>query len=161
AATSQQQNLSVLTDAQKVKLNMLMDAVKLASTIAEAQNGNLLGSIGSPPFGFTGSGSFTSTSGFSFSGVPGCSIASVLTGSFFGLVGTPLSPQQTSDQMNPSPARIVNHWFDQIDVVRINSFETLHKNPKAESLSGDSRKMMSPGQAGLNHLNVTPGATAA
>src|SRR5437660_1303359 len=53
AAASQKQNISVLTDAQRVKLNVLNDAMKLAPTISEAQSGNLLGSPNSPPFVFS------------------------------------------------------------------------------------------------------------
>jgi hypothetical protein len=62
-----------LTDAQKAKLNMLSDAIKLAPIISEAQSGNLLGSTNSPPFGFFtfASGSFTSLIGFP-QGVSGC-----------------------------------------------------------------------------------------
>ena len=48
---AQQQNIAILTDAQKVKLNLLSDAMKLAPTIFEAQSWNLLGSPGSPTFG--------------------------------------------------------------------------------------------------------------
>ena len=55
AATSQQQNLSVLSDAQKSKLTMLSDALKLAPVISEAQSGNLLGGSTFAPFGFTSS----------------------------------------------------------------------------------------------------------
>ena len=65
AATSQKQNISVLTDAQKAKLNVLNDAMKLAPTISEAQSGNLLGSVGSPPYSFTTGSSLTGTIGFS------------------------------------------------------------------------------------------------
>src|SRR5438445_45971 len=36
AVTSQKQNISILTDAQKVKLNTLNDAMKLAPVISEA-----------------------------------------------------------------------------------------------------------------------------
>lgn len=50
AAAAQQQNVAILTDAQKVKLNLLNDALKLAPTIADAQSWNLLGSPG-PQFG--------------------------------------------------------------------------------------------------------------
>src|SRR5258708_9540449 len=50
AATSQTQNISVLTDVQKVKLNALNDAMKLAPIISEAQSGNLLGTAFPPPF---------------------------------------------------------------------------------------------------------------
>ena len=50
AAATQKQNISILTDAQKAKLNTLNDAMKLAPVISEAQSGKLLGSAGSPPF---------------------------------------------------------------------------------------------------------------
>src|SRR6266566_99027 len=50
AASSQQLNISVLTDPQKVNLNVLNDALKLAPTISEAQSGNLLESAGIPRF---------------------------------------------------------------------------------------------------------------
>ena len=72
AAAVQQQNVSLLSDAQKSKLNMLNDAMKLIPTISEAQSGNLLGSTNSPPFAFSAfaSGSFTSLIGFP--PVPGC-----------------------------------------------------------------------------------------
>jgi hypothetical protein len=52
ASTSQQQNISLLTDAQKTKLNTLNDAIKLAQVIMQAQSGNLLGSTASPPSSF-------------------------------------------------------------------------------------------------------------
>ena len=71
AATSQKQNISVLTDAQKAKLNVLNDAMKLAPTISEAQSGNLLGSVGSPPYAFTTGSSLTGVAVFN-SGVSGC-----------------------------------------------------------------------------------------
>src|SRR5260370_41010 len=51
-ATFQKQNISILTDAQKLKLNTLSDAVKLAPIISQAESGNLLGSTGSPPLFF-------------------------------------------------------------------------------------------------------------
>jgi hypothetical protein len=55
AATTQKQNISILTDVQKAKLNMLSDAIKLAPIISEAQSGNLLGSVGFSPFFFSSS----------------------------------------------------------------------------------------------------------
>jgi hypothetical protein len=55
AATTQKQNISVLSDAQKMKLTMLSDAIKLAPIISEAQSGNLLGSVGFSPFFFSSS----------------------------------------------------------------------------------------------------------
>ena len=54
AAIAQQQNVSILTDAQKVKLNLLIDAMKLGPTIADAQSLNLLGSP-SAAYSFNGS----------------------------------------------------------------------------------------------------------
>ena len=79
AATTQKQNISLLSDAQKTKLNMLSDAIKLAPIISEAQFGNLLGSPISSPFGFSNTiiGGFTSTGGFTSliafpAGVSGC-----------------------------------------------------------------------------------------
>src|SRR5882762_10489961 len=50
AVNTQKQNVLILTDAQKAKLNMLNDAIKLSPIISEAQYGNLLGSPGSTPF---------------------------------------------------------------------------------------------------------------
>jgi hypothetical protein len=81
ATASQQQNISVLTDAQKLKLNALNDAMKLIPTISEAQFGGLLGSAGSPPFSFTtgSAGTFTFDRVIS-SGDSGC--ASSFVGSF-------------------------------------------------------------------------------
>src|ERR1700730_13616021 len=46
AAAVQQQNIAVLTDAQKAKLNVLSDAIKLSPTISEAESANLLGLAG-------------------------------------------------------------------------------------------------------------------
>jgi hypothetical protein len=74
-AATQRQNFSVLTDAQKVKLNMLNDAIKLAPTISEAQSANLLGSSGSIPFSFTTVGNSIIggfSGGFPLGGVSGC-----------------------------------------------------------------------------------------
>jgi hypothetical protein len=67
ASALQQQNVSILTDAQKVKLNLLNDAMKLAPTIADAQSWNLLGS---PPPAYSLSG-FVSYA-FGFPQVSGC-----------------------------------------------------------------------------------------
>src|SRR5260370_19310624 len=48
ASISQQQNISVLTDVQKAKLNTLSDAIKLIPQIYDAQSENLLESTGAP-----------------------------------------------------------------------------------------------------------------
>jgi len=74
AATTQKQNISILTDAQKTKLNILNDAMKLAPIISEAQFGNLLGSTISSPFGFGNTivGGFTGLIGFP--PVSGCNV---------------------------------------------------------------------------------------
>lgn len=71
AAASQQQNISVLTDAQKAKLNTLSDAMKLIPTASEAQFGNLLGPPNAPPYGFTSNSS--TFGGVSYIGSPGLS----------------------------------------------------------------------------------------
>jgi hypothetical protein len=72
AATAQKQNISVLTDSQKAKLNVLNEAMKLAPTISEAQFGNLLGSVGSAPLFFNTGSSFSGIFGGLISGVSGC-----------------------------------------------------------------------------------------
>jgi hypothetical protein len=106
----QQQNVSLLSDAQKSKLNMLNDAMKLAPIISEAQSGNLLGSTNSPPFIFSAfaSGSFTSLIGFP--PVPGCNVSGGF--GFGGILPPPLpSPAQLGvvGLSTPAPAnRVVN-----------------------------------------------------
>ena len=82
AATTQKQNISILTDAQKAKLNMLSDAIKLAPIISEAQAGNLLGSPISSQFGF----------------------CDFLLGCAYGLTGF---PSGVSGCASPFPANIV------------------------------------------------------
>jgi hypothetical protein len=97
AARSQQQNLSLLTDVQRAKLNMLNDAMKLAPIISEAQSGNLLGSVGSAPYSFDTGSTFTATyAGFSFnSGVSGCGVNGGIGGGLGGILPQPLpSPTQ-------------------------------------------------------------------
>jgi hypothetical protein len=118
AASSQQQNISVLTDAQKAKLNVLNDAMKLIPTISEAQSGNLLGSANSPPFAFSAySSSFAYVSAGFSSGVPGCAV-----NGGFGALQIPPPPQTGDAGLNTTPAapanRIVNKWFNG-DFVRI------------------------------------------
>jgi len=131
AATSQKQNISILTDAQKAKLNMLNDAMKLAPVISEAQSGNLLGSAGPPPFAFNAFSSGIITGVLGFPSVPGCGVNGVPTAAFrsgdFSSVpsvnGNPTQPggniKATPDPLNglflgygnprllPSP----NRWF--------------------------------------------------
>lgn len=80
AAASRQQNLSVLTDAQKAKLNMLSDAIKLFPVISEAQSGNLLGSPNSPPYSFSSYSSGIITGVTGFPPVSGCSVGGVIGG---------------------------------------------------------------------------------
>jgi len=75
ASTSRQQNISVLTDAQKLKLNALIEAMKLMPTISEAEFGNLIGSVGSPPYSFDTGSTFTFSSPGYYSGVSGCGVA--------------------------------------------------------------------------------------
>jgi hypothetical protein len=111
ATAVQQQNVSILTDPQKTKLNMLNDAMKLAPIISEAQSGNLLGSTNSPPFifGAFSSGSFTSLIGFP--SVPGC--ASPFPSNIIPVIG-PIptgtsQPGTVGQSTTPAPAnRTVN-----------------------------------------------------
>ena len=79
-ATSQKQNLSILTDAQKAKLTLLNDAIKLAPIISQAESGNLLGSTGSPPFAFISNSSTFGTLPGVFSGVSGCNVTANVAG---------------------------------------------------------------------------------
>ncbi len=116
AATSQKQNISVLTEAQKAKLNMLSDAMKLAPIISEAQSGNLLASQNFPTLAFSGFavGGFTSLIGFP-SGVSGC--ASPFPGNvipanrIFG--AAPGTSQSGVAGMNEAAATASpsSHWF--------------------------------------------------
>src|SRR5216683_6635917 len=82
AATSQKQNISILTDLQKAKLNMLSDAMKLIPIISEAQSGNLVGTAGSPPFAFSAFSSGIIAGVLGFPPVPGCGVA--------GRIGIPI-----------------------------------------------------------------------
>jgi hypothetical protein len=79
AATSVQQNLSILTDAQRSKLNVLTEALKLMPTVSGAQSGNLLPSMYSPPLAFNRVFSFWPTS-FVFELPPmrGCGINGIV-----------------------------------------------------------------------------------
>src|SRR5947207_9553497 len=86
AATSQKQNLSILTAAQKAKLNVLNDAMKLIPTISQAQLENLLESRVSPPNSFSNDwfmGAYTN--GFALGGVSGCGGNTILGNPFFGI----------------------------------------------------------------------------
>jgi hypothetical protein len=125
ATSSQQQNISVLTDAQKAKLNMLSDAMKLIPTISEAQFGNLLESAGSPPYAFTTSSSFVSTPS-GFSGVPGCASpfpGNIIPANRLATVEPTGTVRPGVAGLNTTPAapanRIVNIWFDSTDFRRI------------------------------------------
>jgi hypothetical protein len=68
AATYQKKNADVLTDAQKAKMKILEEAMKLAPVIGESQGGNLMGGFAYAPL------FFTSTSG----GVGGSLIGGVI-----------------------------------------------------------------------------------
>jgi hypothetical protein len=114
AAAAQQQNIAVLTDAQKAKLNVLNDAVKLAPTIAEAQSENLLGPAGSPPFSFsTGSLFGVTFGGFLTGSVSGCASSSF--GVFSGIVpaaATGSSQSSVSAIANPSGQRFTRKFLE-------------------------------------------------
>ncbi len=70
-------NMNVFNQAQKAKLTVLEEAMKLAPVISEAQSGNLLGSITSAPYAFTSSPMATG----------GSVISGTLIGGFIGPVG--------------------------------------------------------------------------
>ena len=121
AAAIRQQNISILTDAQRAKLNVLNDALKLAPTISEAQSGNLLGAAGFFP------SVFTNSSGSTIGGIAGsyvlfgCSSPGLFirTGDFTEIQSAQLGTAGLSTT-TPAPAnRIVNNWFDRIDFDRI------------------------------------------
>jgi hypothetical protein len=97
-ASSQKQNLAILTDAQKAKLNTLNDALKLAPVISEAQSGNLLGSGG---FFFTSSAGGVLLGITSSPAILGCGGASPVfrNGDFSSLI-----PAEAAPRPNP--------WFD-------------------------------------------------
>jgi hypothetical protein len=103
AATSQQQNVSVLTDAQKVKLNALNDAMKLIPTISEAQSGNLLASANSPPFAFSAFASSVATGLIGFPAIAGCSVNSVPAGIVGGFLGGDFSGILSPVPVAPAP----------------------------------------------------------
>ena len=111
AATSQTQNISILTDAQKAKLNMLNDAMKLVPIISEAQAGNLLGSTNSPPFIFSASAS-GSFSLIGFPPVPGCGVNGGIGGVFGGILlpptPSPTQPGVVGLSTTPPTNRVVN-----------------------------------------------------
>jgi hypothetical protein len=113
AATSQKQNLSILTDAQKAKLNTLTDAIKVIPIISEAQAGNLIGST--TPFAFSASSSGIISGVLGFPSVPGCAspfpaniipanrLAAAPTGTWQpGVAGM----NETAAKASPS-----SHWF--------------------------------------------------
>jgi hypothetical protein len=92
AAVAQQQNISILTDTQRAKLNMLNDALKLVPTISEAQSGNLLGSTNSPPFAFSALSSGIIAGVVGFPPVPGCNVNVVPTLAFRSGDFSPVPP---------------------------------------------------------------------
>lgn len=109
AATSQKQNISVLTDAQRAKLNVLNDAMKLAPTISEAQSGNLLGSPNSPPFAFSAFSSGILAGVLGFPPVPGCA------SQFSSLFPGNIIPANRLATMAPAQGNpVVNKWFDRV-----------------------------------------------
>jgi hypothetical protein len=97
AAAVQQQNISILTDAQKAKLNMLSDAVKLAPTVLEAQAENLLASAGLPQLSFSPGFSIAGFIGLPSGSLSGCT--SIRSGNFVGIV----PPPAPGTQPHPEP----------------------------------------------------------
>jgi len=125
AVNTQKKNISILTDAQKAKLSMLNDAIKLAPIISEAQYGNLLGSPNFPTFAFTGifSGTIPGVTGFAdfllgvpqFFPLPGCT--SPFPGNIIPVGRLAVAPTGTSPSsvagMNETAATASpsSHWF--------------------------------------------------
>lgn len=113
AATYQQKNTSVLTDPQKAKLQVLVDAVKLAPVISDAQSGNLIGASTYAPLFFTSTSTGT-TSGSVIGGilgpVSGCyspfPTAIVRTGDF---TATPPNGNVVPENRISVPT---NRWFN-------------------------------------------------
>jgi hypothetical protein len=106
AATSQKQNISVLTDAQRTKLGVLNDAIKLAPIISEAQSGNLLGSVGFSPVLFISSfgntiGGITGYPAIFGCGGPGVSI--FRSGDFSSVLPTDGNATQLDRNFGASP----------------------------------------------------------
>lgn len=130
ASTYQQKNTSVLMDPQKAKLQVLVDAVKLAPVISDAQSGNLIGSSTYAPL------FFTSTSGGTISGsvvggilgpVSGCyspfPTAIVRTGDFTSSPanGAVIPANRISGAVaEPQMKRTVSHWFETTKFVEPN-----------------------------------------
>ena len=127
AATSQKQNLAVLSDVQKSRLNILSDALKLAPVISEAQYGNLI------PYGF-GFSSSNGYAGFLLGGVTsfanGCSLPFPVTPIIIGQVPTSVSGvSRAGDRATTTsiPPKLVvctgnalycgDPWFDRTDFV--------------------------------------------
>ncbi len=121
AASSQQQNISVLNDAQKSKLNVLSDALKLVPIISEAQNGNLMVSSTSAPYGFTSSsqGYAAFLLGGVIGPVNGCSlpfpVAPFRSGDFAGTLKPQINRVSGANTYHEStPTR----WFDTTKFVK-------------------------------------------
>src|SRR5262249_44370439 len=122
ATASQKQNISVLTDAQKVKLNMLSDAVKLAPIISEAQSGNLLGATNSQPFGFADFllGSVTTSLIGVPSGVSGCGFpGNVIPAN--RIFGAPPGTSQSGVNETAASAGPSGYWFTETPAARQSS----------------------------------------
>jgi hypothetical protein len=134
ASTSQQQNIAVLTDAQKAKLSVLNDALKLAPTITEAESGNLLGSVGSPPYSFV-TASLVITSYLypvGYSGVSGCTLSfPVNTIQVYQPAMAPTGSSQPGvSELTTPPVGTnepVNQWFHRDDLYRSGGFQKLIK----------------------------------
>jgi hypothetical protein len=118
AASSQQKNISLLTDLQRFKLSVLSDVLNFVPTISAAQLDNLLESTVSPPIAFAaGTSSNWTISGSS--GMPGCGVNGIVGGVFGGILTHTLSPQaqtgatsqgglpNSTNRATPPPARFV------------------------------------------------------
>jgi hypothetical protein len=121
ATAYQTKNAAILTDAQKAKLQVLQDAVKLAPVVSDAQSGNLIGSPTYAPLFFTSMSTGT-TSGSVIGGiigsVSGCyspfPTTVMLNGDFSPAPanGNIIPANRISGSVPPPMNRTVNRLFD-------------------------------------------------
>jgi len=77
ATEDQKKNTAILSDAQKAKIQVLLDAVKLAPVISEAQSGNLMGTFTYAPSYFRSDDMLMGyAAGPAFGQAGGCYVAS-------------------------------------------------------------------------------------
>lgn len=106
-------NLDVLNAEQKTKMKVLDDAMRLASTITEAQYANLAGEFATAPSGFTSTSRLISGSilGAIIAPVNGCYMPSAVGGIRAGFVANPLSEEAATMPEKSTSIRSIR-WFN-------------------------------------------------